>query len=186
MGAITRGMGNGGISVMSKQTVSSVSTVVYDLSTLDPNRVFNHHRLICNMGSVANGDNMHIQIGTNSSTYITNANHMAYTRGAETAAGGTPTMHSTGGGGSFVTWYTNTNGSGVTIQCDIIGLNQSSSNPAAFFQRTYLISGTNKPDLIYGVSRVNSGADYRFLRVIQASGSNGINGDFTLLGIGGI
>ena len=186
MGAITRGMGNSGISVISKQTVTNVSSVVFDLSTLDPNRMFKHHRLVCNMSSAANGNNFHVQIGTDASTYITNANHMSYTRAAETDAGGTPAMHSTGGGGSFITWYTNTNGSGQTVQADIIGLNQSSSNPAAFFQRTYLISGTNKPDLIYGVSRVNSGADYRFLRVIQASGSNGINGDFTLLGIGGI
>lgn len=186
MGAITRGMGNGGISVISKQTVTNVSTVVFDLSTLDPNRVFKHHRLICNMGSAAAGNNFHVQIGTGSSTYITNANHMAYTRGAETAANQTPTMHSTGGGGSFVTWYAVTNGSGMTMQADIIGLNQTSSNPAAFFQRTYLIHTSNKPDLIYGVSRVNSGGDYRFLRCLQYSGTNGLNGDFTLLGIGGI
>ena len=186
MGAITRGMGNSGISVISKQTVTNVSTVVFDLSTLDPNRAFNHHRLICNMGSVAANNNMHIQIGTGSNTYVTNANHMAYTRAGETAAGGTPTMHSTGGGGSFITWYTNSNGSATTINAEIIGLNQPSSNPAANCARTYLINGSNKTDLIYGVSRVNTGADYRFLRVLQYSGTNGINGDFTLLGIGGI
>lgn len=186
MGAITRGMGNSGISVLSKQTVTNVSSVVFDLSTLDPNRMFKHHRLVCNMSSAADGNNFHVQIGTDASTYITNANHMGYTRAPETAASGTPTMHSTGGGGSFVTWYGYTNGSGQTLQADIIGLNQSSSNPAAFFQRTYLLQTSNKPDLIYGVSRVNNGGDYRFLRCLQYAGSNGLNGDFTLLGIGGI
>ena len=186
MGAITRGMGNSGISVLSKQTVTNVSSVVFDLSTLDPNRMFKHHRLVCNMSSAAAGNNFHVQIGTDASTYVTNANFMSYTRCGDVDGSATPTMHSTPGGGSFVTWYTNTNGSGQTLQGDIIGLNQTSSNPAVFFQRTYLIHSSNKTDLIYGVARVNSGGDYRFLRCLQYSGTNGLNGDFTLLGIGGI
>ena len=170
----------GSLIKLSTQTASSDASIVFDLSSLDSSREFSNYQLYTNLIMTTSNTNFDVQIGTDTSNWITSA----YNFGFNYNTVGVNNGNSNGNNGSSIVPYgANDSGSNPIRIISFLGnMNTASSMPYAKSVRIYNDNSSGAARFDNGAHAYYTSGDYRALR-LNATSSTIASGTTTLYGV---
>lgn len=178
--ALPSSITTGSVVLLSTQTASADTSIVFDLSTLDADRNYSHYHLYTNLTMTTSNTNFNVQIGTNTSTWITTNYNYGYTYNIVATGNG---HYNGSAGSSFVPYGANDAASNpIRIMAFMSNMNTASSMPFCKSVRVYNDNSSGNATFDEGTMAYYSSGDYRALR-LSATSSTIASGTATLYGV---